>query len=144
MVDPDGVVYYNYNMEMYEGFFKLKYMSNLDTDDWDTEDGMRTLYDFLRRNRDDNNSAYLAGWDEVWNILSSLRDAMEKKHVRISSLAYKVSKVFGSLLENEDIVKKLAESREVNEKMIDMIKVFNDHEETKKADVIPMTMFAKK
>lgn len=50
-------------------------------------------------------------------------------------------KMFESILTDEDIVKKLAESREVSEKMIDMLEVLQKHE---KAEVVPMKMFAKK
>ena len=145
IVDSDGVVYYNYNQEMIEGFYKLKYFSNIDTDDWDTEDGMKTLYDFLRKNRTQHLTAcYGAGWDEVWNIVSNLYDAMNSKHVRTSSLSYKIGKMFESILTDEDVVMKLAESREVSEKMIDMLKVFKEHEDSPKGNAIPMTMFAKK
>lgn len=144
IVDPDGVVYYNYNQEMIEGFYKLKYFSNIDTDNWDTDAGMKTLYDFLRKNCTQHvTDCYGAGWEYVWDIINNLYDAINRKHVRTSSLSYKIGKMFESILTDEDVIKKIAESREISEKMIDMLKIFKEDEETPK-NTIPMAMFAKK
>lgn len=145
IVDDDGVTYYNYNHEMIESFFKLKYFSNVDTDDWDTEDGMRALHDFMRKNPNPEiNTLWNPGWSEVWSILTNLYDAMEAKHKRKSSLDYKLGKIFESVLTGGDLVNTLAKSREVSEKMIDMVKVFKDHEEKPKTNIDTMKMFAKK
>ena len=148
IIDPDGVVYYSYNQAMIEAFYKLKYFSNIDTDDWDNEEGMRVLYDFMRRNdlfsSEVGYKVYHAGWETVWDILSNLYDAMDSKHTKVSSLSYKIGKMFASVLADEDIIKKIAESREVSEKMIDMLKIVKESEEAPKKNTIPMAMFAKK
>lgn len=51
------------------------------------------------------------------------------KHEHTSTLSYKIGKAFESVLNDQDIVKTLAQSREVSEKMIDMLGVFNSDKE---------------
>lgn len=50
-----------------------------------------------------------------------------------------------SVIGDGDIVKNLAQSREVSEKLIDMLAIFREHEKSETpVNGVPLTMFAKK
>lgn len=145
VLDDDGVIYWHYNHEMIASFFKLKYFSDVDTDDWDNEAGMIMLHDFMRKNPNPElNTLWNPGWSEVWNILTNLYDAMEAKHKRTASLDYKIGKLLSSVLTDEDIIDKLAQNRDVIEKMIDMTKIYREKNKEPNSSTVTMKMFAKK
>lgn len=142
VADVDGVTYYNYNQLLIERFFKFKYFSNIDTDDWDTEDGMRILYDAFRNA--ESCDIYQAGWDIVSDIVCDLFVAIEEKNKRTASLDYKIGKMLSGILDGEDIIEKVAQSRDVTETMAEMIRVFKENKSDRSAKNIPLTFFAKK
>lgn len=45
--DEDGVMYESYKLPMIEKFLMAKYFTNIDTDDWDTEEGRYVIADFI-------------------------------------------------------------------------------------------------
>lgn len=142
VLDPDGVCYESPDKFMMEQFLILKHVSNIDTSDWDTQDGRKKLTDFMRKHK-------VALYDNYYN-LSQVYDlyyeAVKAKHEHTNSLSYRFTKAFESVLGDGDIVKNLAESREITEKLIDMLGVFNKakENETPLAGGVPMVMFGKK
>ena len=140
--DPDGVMYTVFDDLAVEAYLYFKYFTDVDTDDWNTEKGRYALTDFYRKN---DLREYSRDWSCIEDIYLNMYDAMEKKHNHTSSLSYKIGKAFESILGNEDIVRRIAESREINEQMIDILGVYRKAKEKETtADGLSMKMFARK
>lgn len=140
-------MYPSYNFGLVQVFLQFKYMTDVDTDDWDTEEGRMILYDMNRRGKAPflDHLIYRRGWHEVDFIYGYLYDSLKAKHERRSTLDYKIGKTFEGILGDRDIVKVLAESREVSEKLVDMLAIFRETKNAEEdAKVMPLTMFAKK
>lgn len=132
--DPEGVAYISYRYDLARMFLIAEYYTNIDTTDWDTEDGQKAVFDYMTNTCDGTESRYekmcrsnefmrdMAIVDSIFNLMSK---AITIKHGQTSSLSYRIGKVFNSILGDDDIVKTLAESREVSEKLIDIISVLN-------------------
>lgn len=132
--DSDGVAYISYRYDLVKMFLIVQYYTNIDTSDWDTEEGQMALYDYMTSYGDclQNRYEWMCEKEEfkhdieiVEGIFSRMYSALAFKHEHSSTLSYKIGKAFESVLNDQDVVKTLAESREVCEKMIDMIGVFN-------------------
>lgn len=143
--DADGCSYMSYRYDLARMFLIVEYYTNIDTSDWNTEEGQASLFDYMTRYGDEllsryekmcENDAFKHDIAIVNSIYSRMYTAMAFKHEHTSSLSYKIGKAFESVLNDQDIVKTLAQSREVSEKMIDMLGVFNannsDKEKTEK------------
>ena len=143
--DPAGCTYMSYRYDQTRMFLIVKYYTNIDTSEWDTEDGHAALFDYMTRYGDELMSRYEKMCESesfkhdiaiVDNIYSRMYSSLAFKHEHTSTLSYKIGKTFESVLNDQDIVKTLAQSREVSEKMIDMLGVFNannsDKEKTEK------------
>lgn len=145
ILDESGVAYEAHTTPLMKEFLAAKYFTNINTDDWDTHEGRAALYDFFCRvltPKQLTNCCWASGWSLVEEICYHLKEALEKKHEHENSLGYKIGNAFGSILDGDgDIIQRIADSRDISEKMIDMIKVFNDHKKTAPAQ---MKMFAKK
>ena len=121
VLDPDGVCYESPDKFMMEQFLILKHISNIDTSDWDTPDGRKKLADFMQKHDVDLYEDYY----ELSRVYALYYEAVKAKHEHTHSLAYRFVKAFESVLGDGDIVKNLAESREITEKLIDMLAIFN-------------------
>ena len=141
----DGITYKSYRYELTRMFLIVEYYTNIDTSDWDTEEGHANLFDYMTRYGDElmsryekmcENEEFKHDIEIVDSIYSDMSLALSFKYRHTSSLSYKIGKAFESVLNDQDIVKTLAQSREVSEKMIDMLGVFNtnnsDKEKTEK------------
>ena len=78
IVDPEDFLYRRYNSDAIEAFIMIKYFTNLDTDEWNSEDGMRSLFDFCRK----SGCLYAeqvrsSGWSLVKEMVDRLYEAME-------------------------------------------------------------------
>lgn len=132
--DPDGCAYMSYRYEPIRMFLIAEYYTNIDTSDWDTEEGQSTIFDYMTCRENKSLSRYdkMCEREEfkhdigiVDSIYSRMYSSLASKHEHTSTLSYKIGKAFESILNDQDIVTALAQSREVSEKMIDMISVFN-------------------
>lgn len=132
--DPSGASFLGYRYELVRMFLIVEYYTNIDTTDWDSEDGQKAIFDYMTSPCDGAESRYekmcrscefmrdIAIVDSIFNLMYK---AVTLKHSQTSSLSYRIGKVFNSVFGDDDIVKTLAESREVSEKLIDMIGIFN-------------------
>ena len=132
--DPEGCAYMSYRYGLARMFLIAEYYTNIDTSDWDTEEGRALIFDYMTRYGDELMSHYekmceseefMHDIEIVDGIFNLMYKAITLKHGQTSSLSYRIGKVFNSVLDDDDIVKTLAESREVSEKLIDMIGIFN-------------------
>lgn len=151
--DSDGCAYMSYRYDLFKLFLIAEYYTNIDTTEWDSEEGHAMIFDYMTQFGNKNHSHYEwmrenAEFQSEMKIIDSIfwhmYGALSEKHELTSSLPYKIGKTFASILGDEDIIKTLAQNREVSEKMIDMMRAYKEHEETPKAGTIPMAMFAKK
>lgn len=136
--DPDGCAYMSYRYDLARMFLIAEYYTNIDTSDWDTEEGRALIFDYMTRHYNEFLSRYekMCEMEEfkhdiaiVDGIYSRMYSSLAFKHEHTSSLSYRISKAFESILNDQDIVKTLAQSREVSEKLIDMIGIFNKNKE---------------
>lgn len=136
VLDPDGVAYRSYNFPVIEKYLMVKYFTDMNVDEMTTLSDWEKLFDEVEIDR-----FRLEGWGLVYEIYDLLFESTKLKHEKTSSLSYKISKMLESVLADEDIVKILAESRDVNEKMIDLIR---KAEFGKKSESNTLLKFAKK
>lgn len=142
VLDPDGITYEAPDKLVHENYLTLKYFTNADVSQWSDYEGRLALFDFCKKNCLEFWSTYLS---RALDIYESYYAAMSMKHRHVSSLSYKIGKAFESVLGDGDIVKNLAESKEVNEKLIDMLAIFEKAKENETpVGGVPLTMFAKK
>lgn len=136
--DPTGCAYMSYRYDQTRMFLIVEYYTNIDTSEWNTEDGHAALFDYMTRYGDElmsryekmcENEAFKHDIAIVDSIYSHMYSSLAFKHEHTSTLSYKIGKAFESVLNDQDIVKTLAQSREVSEKMIDMLGVFNSSKE---------------
>ena len=153
--DADGCSYMSYLYDLSRMFLIAEYYTNIDTSDWNTEEGRTAIFDYMTRYGDElmsryekmcENEAFKHDIEIVDNIYGRMYGALAFKHEHTSSLSYKIGKAFESVLNDQDIVKTLAQSRDVSEKMIEMLKVFKERDNKEKPDLnaAAMKMFAKK
>lgn len=116
----------------------VEYYTNIDTTDWDTEEGLMELFDYMTRVNDEKQSKYdilcsdEAFSNDMWlveTIYGRMYKSLAAKYERTSSLSYKIGKAFESVLGDEDVIKKLAENREVGEKLIDMLGMLREEKD---------------
>lgn len=142
ILDEDGIAYTSYRENPIMSLMYAKYFTNLDVDMVDDVEGQNLLHDCLRKLE----RSYDDDWMHVLDIYDSLSNTLKRKHERESSLAYKVERSLGSILGNKDIIETLAQNREVSEKLINMLGIFNEHKEKteSKASVPGLLNFAKR
>lgn len=133
--DPSGCAYLSYRYNLIRMFLIAEYYTNIDTSDWTSEDGQAELYDYMTSDKNRypkmcDDSVFISDIMDVEDIFQRMFDAVASKHERISSLSYKIGKAFESVLADGDIVKHIAESREVSEKMVEMLGVFKENRPT--------------
>ena len=145
--DDDGVFYWSYRKILEETFYKVKYLTSVDTDNWETDEGRVAVVNFAFKSGlyDDLGDCFGTGWEIVEDTAFDLFNALKVKHEHTSSPLHKIGKTFESILGDKDIIKSIAESREVSEKMIEMVGIYRDAKEKEKpAGGLPLNMFAKK
>lgn len=131
--DPDGVAYISYRYDLARMFLIAKYYTNIDTSEWDNQEGREAIFDYMtcsdqtqsRHERMCNSPAFKRDIEIVDELYSRMCSALMLKHEHTSALSYKIGKTFESVLNDQDIVKTLAQSREVNEKLVDMLGIFH-------------------
>lgn len=128
--DPEGIGYISYRYELIRMFLIVQYYTNIDTSDWDTEDGRANIFDYMTQYGDDYRNRYEKMCEDeefkadigiVDEIFSRMASSIIMKHEHTSTLSYRIGVTFGSILGNNDIIKTQAESREVNESLIQLI-----------------------
>ena len=136
--DPDGVVYRAYTLPLVRHFLAAKYFTDVEVSDVATFEDWEEVYNETEL---DWAKIYEMGWERVEEIYHLIFESIKLKHERVSSISYKVGKTLDGVL-TDDVVKTLAESREVNEKMIDLLKLAEIGKNAKTDD--KLIRFAKK
>lgn len=136
--DPDGVVYQAYTLPLVRHFLAVKYFTDMEVSDIPTIEEWEETFNKVEI---DWCKIYEMGWERVEEIYYLIFESIKLKHEHTSSIAYKIGKALDGVL-TDDAVKTLAESREVNEKMIDLIKLAEIGKNAKAGD--KLIRFAKK
>ena len=123
-----------------------KYFTNMDDYEFENAEYQNALYDYFAAN--DIYPAeydYLIddGWGQAKRIFEDLSGLLIRKHEAESNPVNKFIRMLNEYMGMDDLEKKMAETREVNEKMIDMMNALKEKEE-KTVDKAQMMLFAKK
>ena len=130
VLDPLGVTYETYRRDIELCFVFLKYLTNLDTTEWDAE----KLYDVF--------GAYVDGASNAqWNRITDLYDDMywvvRERYGRQKCLDYKLGLLVDALMKQTD-----TDAKEMGDRLIDLMDKVKEADEQPPAPVL--TMFAKK
>ena len=132
--DPVGCAYLSYEFDLIRMFLIVEYYTNIDTSDWDTEEGQQALFDYMTRSGDSlmsryekmcKSDAFCRDMDIVDSIFYTMSESLKHKHEYTSTLSYRFGKAFESILTDKDIAKALAENNEVSEKMFELFAAYN-------------------
>ena len=141
--DPEGIGYIGYRYELIRMFLIVQYYTNIDTSDWETEDGQAMIFDYMTQYGDDYRNRYgkmcedeefkedIGIIDDIFNKMAS---SIIMMHESTSALSYRIGKAFGSILGNDDIIKALSESREINESLIQLIGKASKYDKNEKSN----------
>ena len=136
-------------------FLIAEYYTNIDTSEWDSEDGRAMIFDYMTRCGDELTSRYdkMCGNESFVNdlhiietIYLAMCDALTQRHEFTSSPAYKIGKVMDTVTENMDILSHLPDDHESMEKLIDVMGMLRKKDSANDtASALPGTLsFAKR
>lgn len=122
-----GLVYEAYTVELVLVICMLRYYTDLDMTEYESEEGWYTLYDILESHGILNHLlARLApDLERVRAIYATIREASAKTFQHRHSLDYLAKKSFGSLLSTEDITETIAKASDMNNTMVDLVDAFS-------------------
>lgn len=139
VIDTDAQVAYESNEQSKAmNYLKLKYYSNIDVDA--QEDPMSYASDiigFLGDNVFKGTNVFDATALAEWFMVNTI-----EIYNRYHSLSTKILKSFGAILNSEDLMKEIVESRAVSEKVLDAMQTMNEHDAFE--NVMLFKQFAKK
>lgn len=123
MDEESGIAYEGYNAELIRAFLILLHYTDMELAEYDTPEGRHEIYDMIASHDlwkeimkivDDD----LGDVDSIcYRLMCSAKRNFEQKH----SLAYKVGRVFESLLGTENLADTIAHAEGLNSKLIDML-----------------------
>lgn len=123
MDEESGIAYEGYNAELIRAFLILLHYTDMELAEYDTSEGRHEIYDMIASHDlwkeimkivDDD----LGDVDSIcYRLMCSAKRNFEQKH----SLAYKVGRVFESLLGAENLADTIAHAEGLNSKLIDML-----------------------
>lgn len=145
--EEDGVAFRTFHEELINCYIFCKYYTDIPTDGLleEQENGVAALFDYVRRNKladspywlwKHKDWAYLVEMSE--GAIRTMKDIFDRKH----SVLTRLEKLVASLPDNqEEWAKELANSKEVNDQMIDLLSLKT--EQTKKDNVMNLIELAK-
>lgn len=146
VLDPEsGVAYQSYLYEVIFMFLIVKYFTNINVEELDTEDGHKKLYDYLSNNGlTDKLTSYICKPENddlmlINDMYDKIREAISSVYREKNGLAYKIKTSFASVLSSEDLSESLAKSQDVNAKMIDVLGAVMEHT-GKKDNILNMNL----
>lgn len=125
--------------QKYEQYYIMEYYTNLDVSEMDSDSVADLVAPF---------------WNDIYSAIQgdyAITEALANNFVfdtinlynYTHGLQKKILESFGSILEGGDVVKEVAQSREINEKMIDMLSNANDVS-NKQTNITAFSEFAKR
>lgn len=123
MDEESGIAYEGYNAELIRAFLILCHYTDMELAEYDTVEGRREIYDIVTSHDLWTEIMKITGKDLVdvedicCRLMHSAKQSFEQKH----SLAYRVGKVFESLLGTENLADTIARAEGLNSKLIDML-----------------------
>ena len=110
-------------------YLLVKYYTNIDVDEFEAD--METLYDAMLPYMDVVRDACFNDFIDCECIASQYTERAVEIYNKQHSLGQKIKTMLGGLLDTDDIGKVIAESRFVNEEMIDLLQKARDREDQK-------------
>lgn len=125
------MMYENYKSYLLEVMLIAKHYTNIDMTNMDSEENWGMLFDYLVMN-----GFYGQMMDDIrddYKIVRGISERMSKPAMtafdRENSLSFKVSNLFGDVLDREDIATALAKTDAVNNTMVDLIGAYNEKQQ---------------
>lgn len=130
VLDPLGVTYETYRRDIELCLVFLKYLTDLDTTEWDAE----KLYDAFGSYVDSTNNAQ---WDRITDLYDDMYWVVRERYDRQNCLDYKLGQLVDALTKQTE-----TDAKEMGDRLIDLMDKVKEADEQAPAPVL--TMFAKK
>lgn len=139
VIDTDAQVAYESNEQgKVMNYLKLKYYSNIDVDVQEDSMGYASnIIGLLDKDIFTGTNVIDATYIAEWFMVNTI-----EIYNRYNSLGAKIVKSFGAILNSDDLVKEIVESRAVSEKVLDAMQTMNEHDTFE--NVMLFKQFAKK
>lgn len=140
-----GVCYDALNRDVTNAFVIVKYYTNLDVSEYDTQEGRYTLYDMLIDSGAYSKiiDAIQEDYQELLSVYEHMKEIYRTTFERKHSLAYMIQQAMGGLMTGSDQNDVVTGAREVNAELIEALGALAKTRAEKKPDA-NLLLFAKR
>ncbi len=134
--EENGAVGMNFRQELLFPYLIVKYYTDIDLSEVQTEEDIQALYDWLKINPyyDLIRNIISCSFNRVMLMADAAVEATKSIYAANTSLPYLLRKSFGSALGSEELSEAISKSDELNRTLVDMMGAVKEKEEREKAD----------
>lgn len=125
--DDKQIVYKSFKTQLAQLYLKIKYYTNIDVSQLDSEYGWPMLFDWITFNGlyQTFDSVIKNDYAIVERVYNDIFNSSKYEYEITHSIQHRLSKLFDSFVGDEDILQQLAKTSQINNTMISMIDAYN-------------------